>query len=1262
MAGRLQFSIVLSAVTQAFNSAVNQARSNFSDASNRISEDARQLAASSSAAAAALNNINQAGSARNVVESLRTATTELNSLTRGAQISAQSLSQVGNAGRRSITELRAELVQARSALAALASSNATPTDLQNARNRVAELRSEVVNARLAYTQFQRAAQEAMQRAAQESRNAAEAARNAGTAIYNALNIRTGGAIRSEIAAITQQLNAFRNSAGAPAAEVSRVTQAASARIAELRAELNGVNTSGNSAAIGVRSIGTSLLGLFGATAGLAGVANGLKAIVETTAKFEQINAQLTYATGSAKQAGEEFEFIKKTVKDLGLDLTSAASGYTKLAAATKGTALEGQATRDVFTGVAQAAAAMSLTADETNGVFLALSQIAGKGKVSMEELRGQLGERLPPAMKIAADSMGVTVSELNKLVESGLDSTQFLKAFGPALQKSFSADAATNVDTLRGKINLLNTEFKLFLNDIGSAGIGSGAAAIFNDLTSGIVKIRESLNGLDPSVVNTVKNAFAELYSAVNTTFGTLFSAISGVSDVLNSLLLLVTGTVNAFTGFQSASEDVSFLERALQGVTVIIGALSDGIYAIRIAFTVVTATVQEFFSQIARGLSFLTFGEVSKSLISLSNDLDAAAQKTLGNAGKLAEDFKSKTVEAMDKAVGASTEAAIKSANVHVENAKRSADAQGSIGDAAKLAGEQLIVATQGAVKELQYIGDASKLVGLELNKSGQIGSDGLQQIGDAAVSAKSKLDIFTGPGGEAIIDIGNSVNEVKKAFQDLAKDAGIQLPATARTVDLLGLAMGTVAAKSSETADVIARELPGAVSKLNAVQLTEFKSAFIDGLNRAGASAEYVQDRVLDLSTAITKSLGVDINSSLNGLSQKFLDVTKSIQYLISDFENLKKSGVDTGKLLSDSLQGALDKARNPVEIQELIQLWKQLGAEGKITGDQLVDGLQRANAKIDELKPGISSLAEAFKTFGFQTREEAIRVADNYKQAFDTIKDSGQATSSQLSDAFKRYAEASIAANGGVADSYLQAEAAARGLRIRTDETGKSIIETNDKATESTDRLAGGYQRVGDAAVSAADRANSAMERNIATQEKAFELAERQLALEQKRRNVDAEGFALNKEGNRQVALSPTWLSTLNQLKSYGIQDEEVAKRIADEFFGDKGQIRDLSNSKYKRGEYDSFSILVRNAAEDYLRSHDSQGNLIPDDRFGFQPKIKPNQPDTQQDRQAEKDSGKTINVNFILGNETVNAKIDAKDEAAFLELLRKARSIA
>ena len=69
--------------------------------------------------------------------------------------------------------------------------------------------------------------------------------------------------------------------------------------------------------------------------------------------------------------------------------------------------------------VSKAATTLGLSSSEADGALLAVSQMMSKGTVQAEELRGQLGERLPGAFQIAARAMGVSTSELGKMLEAG---------------------------------------------------------------------------------------------------------------------------------------------------------------------------------------------------------------------------------------------------------------------------------------------------------------------------------------------------------------------------------------------------------------------------------------------------------------------------------------------------------------------------------------------------------------------------------------------------------------------------------------------------------------------------------------------------------------------------------------------------------------------------------------------------------------------------------------------------------------------------
>ena len=78
-----------------------------------------------------------------------------------------------------------------------------------------------------------------------------------------------------------------------------------------------------------------------------------------------------------------------------------------------------------------------------------LGVMVSKGKITTEELRRQLGERLPGAMDIMAKSMGVTTSELDKMMKKGEVLTKdVLPAFAKQVEIAFGIENVDKVDTL----------------------------------------------------------------------------------------------------------------------------------------------------------------------------------------------------------------------------------------------------------------------------------------------------------------------------------------------------------------------------------------------------------------------------------------------------------------------------------------------------------------------------------------------------------------------------------------------------------------------------------------------------------------------------------------------------------------------------------------------------------------------------------------------------------------------------------------------
>lgn len=292
-----------------------------------------------------------------------------------------------------------------------------------------------------------------------------------------------------------------------ASTVRRIAVAVGANAAIAGGSVNPSEGGGSGGAAGAIGVLGGSLGRLGAlagpaVAGIAAVAGGAlllaPAIARASIQMDQIEGRLRAATGSAAQAKEEFGFVRETADRLGLALADSAGGYARVAAAAKGTALEGQATRDVFLGIATASSALRLSAAETSGVLFAVEQIISKNRLSSEELRRQLGDRLPGAFTIAANSLGVTTQELDKMLQLGqITADEFLPKFAAEIKKRFGEESVQAAKSLQAQIKRLKNEILILLDAIGDTGVVDA----FAKSIGGLASVLRSLSGtnFDPA-------------------------------------------------------------------------------------------------------------------------------------------------------------------------------------------------------------------------------------------------------------------------------------------------------------------------------------------------------------------------------------------------------------------------------------------------------------------------------------------------------------------------------------------------------------------------------------------------------------------------------------------------------------------------------------------------------------------------------------------------------------------------------------------
>lgn len=209
------------------------------------------------------------------------------------------------------------------------------------------------------------------------------------------------------------------------------------------------------------------------------IKQGTAALVAARVEVDRIRASLKFSAGE-ENVNQELAFIRETAHTLGLQLDVTAHSWQSFSAAARGTRLEGEGARLVFTSVAQAASVLGLSAENTNGVLLALQQMLSKGKLSAEELRGQMGERLPGAFAIAARAMGVTESQLNDLLEQGkILSEDFLPKFARQLEQEFAGSLSGASNTASANLNRMSNALSDFKQELAqTAAVDSAIKGI----------------------------------------------------------------------------------------------------------------------------------------------------------------------------------------------------------------------------------------------------------------------------------------------------------------------------------------------------------------------------------------------------------------------------------------------------------------------------------------------------------------------------------------------------------------------------------------------------------------------------------------------------------------------------------------------------------------------------------------------------------------------------------------------------------------
>lgn len=232
-------------------------------------------------------------------------------------------------------------------------------------------------------------------------------------------------------------------------------------------------------------------GVPGAAAG-AGIGAGISQVRQQLGGLStyaaDINRQRQALRLVAKDAGEyqrALEFIDRTSRQLAIPQELITRQFTQLTASVKGAGGNVRDAEKAFIGIASGIRGTGGSLEQLDSALLATSQVFSKGKVSAEELRQQIGERLPGAFSLFAESMGMTPQELDKALEKGQVSLLDFQKFAEKLFAEYGQNAKIIADgpdaagdRLRASLSRLQESVGTLLKPIG---------AFFQNIFAGIV-------------------------------------------------------------------------------------------------------------------------------------------------------------------------------------------------------------------------------------------------------------------------------------------------------------------------------------------------------------------------------------------------------------------------------------------------------------------------------------------------------------------------------------------------------------------------------------------------------------------------------------------------------------------------------------------------------------------------------------------------------------------------------------------------------
>jgi tape measure domain-containing protein len=289
---------------------------------------------------------------------------------------------------------------------------------------------------------------------------------------------------------------------------------------------------------------TSLMGAFGIATGVFLGASIIKDIYSTTKELQSLDLALKMVSETQKEFGENQAFISKISEKWGLEIKAATNQYTQFYTASKGL-LSLSDIQTTFEGIAKAGSVMGLSVDKQSAAFYAIDQMMSKGTITAEELKKQLGNAMPGAIK----AMAMAYMELHPQIKSiqeaekevysemkkgALDSATYVPLLAKAFQRLYGIEQLDRVNTMAAAQNRLANAWT---NWIRGATSGSTSLEILVEVTHFLAKnLNAILNVLSLSAISWGAYKAMVMLAAIQTKLVTMATTQATVAQGANTV------------------------------------------------------------------------------------------------------------------------------------------------------------------------------------------------------------------------------------------------------------------------------------------------------------------------------------------------------------------------------------------------------------------------------------------------------------------------------------------------------------------------------------------------------------------------------------------------------------------------------------------------------------------------------------------------------------------------------------------------------